>query len=366
MTPLSTFEPTAGQRSERRLAAMEDALDRLDGFAFSDGPGMAVHAPMGAEALCSLGLDDLVPAWVEGYRARHAPIAAPARSAALDAADPADWRDALGDPARLSDWAELFSRLLQVEPWQAVLARWVPRLISGFAGALTHGLLRTAHAVRALDAVERPGALLLHELAMGLGYWAGTYKALPGPARPHGELSLADAVDGIPRPSEPWGPMEAGQFQRLPELPHFAAAVADLAPPRGDDPLGDLTLGFARVLLANPDAQLVALVHTITPAVAVRTLLPHVPDLTVELVYAQLWQVNAGLVAGFLRPGAPAPVPPAEDEPPSTEWILDRVAAHRDAHVVKLAEACLREHARRPDPAYLLTARHVLEVVPPW
>ena len=35
---------------------MDEALDRLSAYRFTDGPGMAVHAPMGAEALTSLGL----------------------------------------------------------------------------------------------------------------------------------------------------------------------------------------------------------------------------------------------------------------------------------------------------------------------
>ena len=35
--------------------------------------------------------------------------------------------------------------------------------------------------------------------------------------------------------------------------------------------------------------------------------------------------------------------------------------ASRDEHAIKLAEACLREHALRPFPGYLAAARQALD-----
>jgi hypothetical protein len=366
-----------------QAAAMDDALDRLRDYRFVDGPGMAVHAPMGAEALAGMGLHEAVPTWVEGYRRRHAPLDAPGPRAAIDEAG-AGWRAALGDPTRLSDWAVLFDRLLDTEPWPDVVARWVPRLLPGYGGALTHGLLRTAHAVRTLAASPDPSPLAHHELAMGLAYWAGTYRRLPGEPRLAGTTSLAEALPTVPRPGEAWSPLEAGQFLRLGELPRFAPAVEGLAAPTSADPLGELTATFARFMLAHPDAPAQALVHTLTPVVASRSLVPYVPGLSALDLYARLWHVNAAIVAGFTRAAGERPEGAAgatdatdaegaagaegadEAGVPSPEDLAGRAAEHGDPHAVKFTEAMLREHAHRPDPAYLQAVRHVLETTPAW
>lgn len=365
--------PSTDRTTERRLAAMDDALDRLRAYRFTDGPGMAVHGPMGAEALAALGEPGAVAAWADGYARRHPPIDAPPASLQLDATDEASWRPALGDPGRLTDWAALFTRLLAEEPWPAVVARWVPRLVDGYGGALTHGLLRTAHAVRTVGAGPAPSELALGELAMGLAYWAGSYRPLPGDPRPAGTLSVPSALAAVPRPVEPWSPMEAGTFARMDELEGFPQAVDALAAPTGPDPLGDLSLAFASVLLDHPEAPATALVHTVTPVVASRALLPYVPALSAEALYARLWQVDAAIVAGFVRPG---PEPGAEPGParddtrggsvPLPDTLVGRAVEHGDPHVVKFTEACLREHARHPDDTYLLAAQRVVEVTAPW
>jgi hypothetical protein len=77
--------------------------------------------------------------------------------------------------------------------------------------------------------------------------------------------------------------------------------------------------------------------------------------------------VSAAIVSGFTTGAAPA-APPAADEadPPPLSEILARATEHRDTHVLKFAEAIAREHALRPDPAYLLAANHVIEQLPPW
>jgi hypothetical protein len=60
-----------------RTDALADALERLDGYAYLDGPGFAVHGPMGAETLSALGHNDMVAGWVEAYKLRHQPIETP-------------------------------------------------------------------------------------------------------------------------------------------------------------------------------------------------------------------------------------------------------------------------------------------------
>jgi hypothetical protein len=353
-----------------RTDTLNDALDRLQAYSYLDAPGFACHGPMGAETLSTLGHDDLVPAWVEAYKSRHQPLDAPPPKDRIDPDDDTSWRPALGDMARVSDWEATFRRELDAQPWPVVVACWAPRLLPGYAGALTHGLIRVAHAVRALPAESPPSDLALGELAKGLAYWSATFKALPG--RPHlaGPLPLADAVAALPRPDEPWTALEAGTFARLAQLDGFPAAVQALAPPSSrHEALSDLTAAFCRMIPTTSGGAVVGLVHTVTPVAAVRTLLPHVRDLTINVLYAQLWHVSAAIACGF---AAPPPeedtgIAPAHEAPaPSPDELVARAVEHQDTHALKFAEACAREHALRPDPAYLLAAHHVIQQLPRW
>lgn len=357
------LEPSA----HRRADAIDDVLDRLSGYGYVDGPGMATHGPMGAEALSSLGHDDLLVPWVEQYKALNPAIAPPPDVEPLDPGENRIWRAALGDHGRLSDWNSLFTRQLQELPWQDVVQRWVPRLLPGYGGAFTHGLIRTAHGVRTLQSADRPSPLALGELAKGLAYWAGSYKALPGQPSLQGARSLDEAIARLPRPDETWTPLEAGLFSRIDELPGFAEAVEALGPPPAiDQALSDLTATFARIMLANPDVHPFGLVHAVTPVSAARTLLPYLPAVSTTQVYAQLWQVNAAITAGFTTRKGHGVEPAHDGDVPSSDELVARAVEHRDPHVLKFTEACVRENALRPDPAYLLAALHVIEATPAW
>jgi hypothetical protein len=79
-----------------RTDALHDALERLRGYGYVDGVGFACHGTMGAEALSSLGYDDLVATWVEAYKSRHQPIEAPPPTQRVGG-DEVSWRSALGD-----------------------------------------------------------------------------------------------------------------------------------------------------------------------------------------------------------------------------------------------------------------------------
>jgi hypothetical protein len=357
-----------------RTEALDEALERLTGYAYQDGPGLACHGPMGAEALSSLGHDALVGGWVEAYKTNHPPIAAPPALRRIDLGDETSWRAALGDFTRVTDWHAMFIHELDERPWPAVLSTWLPRLLPGYGGGLTHGLLRVAHGVRALPDDGEPSDLALTELARGLASWAGWFNALPGRPDLRGALTLDKAVDGLPRPAERWSPIEAGMFTRLDGLEGFTPAVEALGPPEADpEALSDLTAAFCRMLLADPLSLPQGAVHMVTPAAAVRTLLPHLPGVTVQAVYAQLWHGGAAIACGFLEPTTAGGSSPAggsltDDEPPvplpAPAEMAARAAEHGDPHVVKFTEACIRENALRPDPVYLLAAQHVLDRTP--
>ena len=93
---------------------------------------------------------------------------------------------------RTSDASSIASR------GSSVLAAWWPRLLPGAAAGATHGLIRTAHAVRNLESAD-PDPLLVDELGAGLAYWAARYQPLPGNPSLNGRLTLAEAMARLPR-----------------------------------------------------------------------------------------------------------------------------------------------------------------------
>jgi hypothetical protein len=352
-----------------RSDALNDALERLRDYCYLDAPGFASHGPMGAETLSHLGHDDLVADWVESYRQRYDPLTPPPAKDRLTGRDENALRSALGDAARISDWATMFREELWNRPWQDVVTQWAPSLLAGYGGALTHGLIRTAHAVRALPTEGLPSALLLDELARGLALWAATFKPLPGRPQLRGSLTLAEAVARLPRPAEPWPIFEAGTFSRIDELTEFPAVLDMLGPPLsavdGSDSLSALSVQFCRLILAHPEVFAIPLVHTVTPIAAARTLMPYLPAVSIEQLYAQLWKVGAAITVAFTPAQSEHTTQPSAD-PGTPDELLAIATAHQDPHVLKFSEACAREYSLNPDPAYLLAARHVAGQVPAW
>jgi hypothetical protein len=349
-----------------RSDALADALERLDGFAYLDAPGFANHGPMGAETLSSLGHNDLLASWTEQYCKRHDPLPAPPAHRRIDPADDGAIRSALGDPSRVSDWEDLFSDELWERPWPDVVGQWAPRLLPGYAGALTHGLIRTAHAVRAMPA-DGPSAPVRYELAKGLALWAASYRILPGQPKNDGWRSLPEAVARLPRPAQPWPLVEAGSFAHIDELNGFVQAVEAVATPA--EPVGhvlsSLSAAFCRVLLEHANVFAVPLVHTVTPIAAARTLLPYLPTSAVDTLVARLWHVGAAITVSF-TPTAPSPSVALDADPPGPQELIARAVTHQDPHVLKFSDACVREYALSPDPVYLQAAQHVLGQLAPW
>src|SRR5579884_4307253 len=154
-----------------RHDVITDALAHIDHLGFEMGPGFATHAPMGAEALLTLGHPNEVVRWIDHYVQKVPHLPRPEPSARIDPHDESDWRDARGDPRRLGDWVVRFEAELDAADWREVLGRWWPRLLPGALAGLTHGLIRTAHAVRSLAADPQPSGRERRELANGLAYW---------------------------------------------------------------------------------------------------------------------------------------------------------------------------------------------------
>ncbi|MFG2140114.1 hypothetical protein [Streptomyces sp. NPDC048650] len=355
--------------------AVNDALERMDDLGYERGQGvdLANHGPMGAEALAVLGQEDEVARWVGRYRRAMEHHEPPAARFALDPADESCWRSALGDVGRAGDWERLFGRELAEAHWRDVLARWWPRLIPGLFAGLTHGLIRTAHAVRGLYAAGgEPTGFQLKELARGLAYWAARYTELPGRPRLRGRYALSAAVAALPRVPHEGGLAPGTARERLDglgRLPGYHEALEWLAPEQAPRLLSEMTVQFADVYLGHPEVYPVPLIHGVTAPAAVRLVLPHLPHEVHAQTVAQLWQVQAAFLLAFTvdrrDEGTSVWRSQLPDAPPSMVELGGRAAEHGDEHVIKFTEACLREYALRPDPRYPAAALAAQRRIPP-
>jgi hypothetical protein len=241
---------------------------------------------MAVDALVALGRTDVVEPWAEWYAARLAE-----RPRVRNAIATEDWREALGDIGRAGDWSVFFERVLDEHRWRDALATWAPRLMPGIMAGATHGILRTAHAVRSLERDETPQRVT--ELGEGLAYWAARYQELPSAPASAGTLGIADALTHV----DLLDPSKRGRFLifeavRALDPESFAPAINLV---RADVPLdafvGDVTRTFARHYLTNAPHAAIGFVHTVTAPSALRILAPHLDDATRDAL----------LVAGLRR-----------------------------------------------------------------
>src|SRR5215813_14035752 len=282
-------------------SVLDDALERLRGMGPEARHGAPNHGPMAAEALVALGCLDEVPRWVDDYRGELDPMPA-ARSPVTEET----WHEALGVIRRVGDWQTFFVARLAEAPWQMVFVQWLPRLIPGLMAGGTHGLIRTAHAVRALSEAATP--LRVEELASAFAYWAAYYQTLPGVPRLQGPLDLDRAIQQISRigrdhPNDLRREGVPREFVRvLAEYPEFSAAVdrfGTTAPV--DASLNRLSEMGARLYLANASTHPLVFIHALTGPAAVRLLLPHMPAALREVALAYGWQALAAWVAAYGR-----------------------------------------------------------------
>jgi len=345
--------------------ALLDALDRLkdtgpefDGF-------LANHGPMAAEALTRIGGASAVPRWVDGYLGRL--DSAPQVTRGIS---DTDWREHLGDERLFGDWIAYLRREAAETSWSDLVLRWWPRLLPGLAASATHGVIRTAHAVRTLRGVTGiPDPLLLDELAQGLGFWAARYQVLPGRPQLGGPLPAVSALSRLPRldPALPSsGPGVSGRLRTLSQLDGLAGGLDGWgAPPTPDEALDELIGAAARVLAARSDAP-IAFCHAVTAPAAVRLVLPLLPRDLQRASVAASWQVVGGIVAAFAAPRQPAESWSAAADADDLLGRLDGLAIeHGDEHVIKLTEAAGREYRRTQDVTLLVAADRFRERVPP-
>ena len=282
--------------------ALDEAFERMAAASFELPNGFVNHGAMACEALAMLDCTGDIDSWARRF--------ARSGGASVNPVVPTgfEWRQALGDYQRLGEWIGYFTRAIDDDGWPAVVATWVPQLMPALRTALFHGAIRTAHAVRAIDAADTPPRR--GELARALGYWAARYR--------EGQPAAPPAPAGDVRMAVVW-------------------AAAD----------------GARHYLARPD---IVHLHGVTGAMAVEILAAHIAATDGAAALAQVHAEHAALYAATQPATQPQPA-----RPPGSDLTVAAVRS-LDPHQVKLVEACQRGHAATGDPAFAAAAETVTGV----
>jgi hypothetical protein len=345
----------------RRDDAMLDGLlTRLESYRSELANGMTNHAPMVVEALVQLGRAEIADAWLDAYlEGALSPVVA---SAALPAGD---WRSALGLAEREPDWQALFVAEISDHGWMPALDTWAARLAPGFAASAAHGVIRTAHAARALcrgDTAPRR-----RELAAGLALWAVGYQPLPGsPLSANGSWNAGAAlglVPLVPKLRRRNGGAITAALAVLDEQPGFADSLLTLNARRPMEVLiADLATAFAQEFLEQVRSPLHAIVftHAITGIAAAQRLGHCVSDATARALIAYAWQTGCALHAVYAE--QPLPIPAVQ--PLRPEALIDAAVNHGDEHVIKLTEVCLDFHSILGDDVFLAVAARACRAIP--
>ena len=329
---------------------LDDALNRLRGAGPQVVHGMDPnHGPMVVEALVALGRASVAPQWAEQYRRRLGTL--PAATSPVTAET---WREALGIDTRFPDWIAFFNRQLAESPWQKVLEDWLPRLVPAIVTAGTHGLIRTAHAARALSRGSSP--LRVEELGVALAYWCSYYGALAGSPEMTGNLDLRSAIAGVPRIMQ--GRQRPGiprQFvYEMSGKEELITAVQTASEPQSvSEALSTFSEAGARLYLANRSRYPLIFIHAVTAPAALRLLLPHITRETQRVALAYFWQSQAAMIAAYAEDSDA--VDSVLESLPSTTWaeLVDRSIDDGDPHSIKFVEASERESRAHPSTAYM-------------
>jgi hypothetical protein len=334
--------------------ALDDALGVFAATAPEFGPhGLSNHGPMAVEVLAELGRPDLIADWTAEYAKALSPAPAPAPRGLSEA----DWPDALGDHDRFPEWLTLFETEMADRPPRAVVGEWVPRLLPGVMASATHGMIRTAHGLRALSRADTPARRL--EVAIGLAVWASRYMELPGPPLLIGHQEVPEALADLPYLPEdtPESLLITDQVAHVADIAdEFEQAVASLGSNRGAVALLDsLAVGGARAYMRNAeDGHFIALLHTVTAPLALELILPWVDEADHDAALAYGWQAVAALHVAYAIERHP--LSGEDDRSVAADSIIDISLSGADPHALKLAEAAWRCYGRTQEPVLLAAA----------
>ncbi len=323
---------------------LDAALEQLHARGEEWPNGFSSHGPMVAESLDHAGRSDDIAAWTGTYLLQLAdPV--PAR----ESIDPVRWMERLGDGESMGDWIAHFDRELHGESWVEVVARWFPRLAPGVVTAATHGLLRSAHAVRGLVHVDN--TVRRHELACGLGYWASRYETLPESqatgARIAGTLSISETLAAVPLvPTSRRAAWMISERVQQVDPRAFSDSVGRVAmPSEPQDGLRQVVEAGARLLIANPGEQ-ITFIHSVTGPRSLAAVLPFLTETDQHEIVRHAFVAVAAL---WSSTGVRAPATSATSAAgawahqdvgvPSWDDLLTQAIATGDEHHIKLTVA---------------------------
>jgi hypothetical protein len=300
------------------------------------GDYFANHYPMAIVSLDAMGGDD---AALDRFDARYLPMLRPIEAAVVAIA-PGDEAAHLGSQRAFPEWVAYFDVAMAADGIEAVLARWVERLLPACGSALFHGAIRTAYALECGSS---------RELAHALAYWAAVYEPLPQLAAPSGRLSCeqvlaAIAGDGAFAGKRPPGRSIIQRARAAARMPNLTMHAASTDAQRLD--LDSIARAMLGAYAASGDFTLL---HCVTGTHAFRLLMPYAGD--VRAAVRDLW---ASLLATYVGSGAPFPGGWGLAGSDSLDWpaIHARALDREDEHDIKLAYTCWREWQHRGDDLY--------------
>lgn len=308
---------------------LDEALERLHASGPERQGWLSNHAPMAVEALVRRGQAPRVHRWLDAYRTRLEDMPAPSARVTRE-----NWREALGDPARIADWAGHFERETAERPWREVLAEWWPRLLPGIAGGATHPVIRVGHAVRTLLTAEETTPRVT-ELAHALGYWAARHQPLPPLTALAPAPTAAAALDAVPAVPDQAGGIRH-RLAQLTALPRWGTAPGD--PDTARERLTELVAAATHRYATHAHGEPVMLVHAATAPNAVLRTLPALPRELWAPSVGAAWAASAAVTAAY-APAAPAPRGTAAV--PTAEEVFERAALHGGDHTIKFADTAL-------------------------
>jgi len=293
-------------------AHTDAALRRLLSTDINYGHGFSNHGPMCVEALEHLGLTDHIDAYLDANIPKL--IAKEPDAVPVD-----DWRSFVADRAR-------------------ELAR--------HAGAKAgHGLLRFAHAVRAIEHADTD--VRRADLDEAARYWAAS-PGLDGPRSLNGDRSLAEVLPTLPRldPIPIDGALSTA-LRAAADDPSVAAAAGSLGAP------DELALAAADRFVANEGLAQFTFMHGVTVPTMARQLLPHLDEAPAAELAAAVASFVLYAIAAFDNAVA-APLLPT----PSVDHreLAEAAATSAEDHTIKFTDACLTLAERTGDPIALQAA----------
>lgn len=332
----------------------DEALKMLAGTAPEYGEGQPNSGATVAASMVVMQQGHAVVPWLRDYMGRLESMPAPGSPIRRD-----NWRQALGQRSRATEWADFFQRELHQATWRQVVSDWISKLAPGLSGGGGHALLRTAAVLASLAAEESDLRKL--ELGRALGYWASRYLKLPGivGSATGGNLAPAEALTRIKwqhkdRPRRFKG-LGAG-LHGLAGFPSFVGVVNLIAIP--DDPLAlipQITEAMTRVYLAHShdEEKLLACIQGVAVASALRSIAPHLPPAGVAPLLRYGWQFAGAIYTIY---GRANPVESWDQPEPVRADLFERAVATGNEHAILFAGACLREYEQAPNPVYLAAA----------